>query len=166
MRALSSVGEAVKDPQNITLFLCPHKPGDMEIDVPWFAGALSAEPDQKGEVTDLKAALPPLWLTTRAPILHELNAADPQSVATQFVAGGWFDENQITHLALIESEMGESDPLYFNAGKVTHNAAVFWYSAPRDKYYFHHCVPCAMGVLHWMTQMQETWAEWATAKRN
>jgi hypothetical protein len=117
-----------------------------------------ADPDGHGEV-DLKKSLPPLWKGKYVGHFYKLDDTDPNNLATLFTPD-FIAENELSHLALLESDMTQRQASYlFNGETITHNAAVLWFSEKRNKYYFFHCAACARGVAQWMTENQIAWSK-------
>jgi hypothetical protein len=134
---------------NYTAFLSPTAPDE-------FLVAVMQDPDAASAEVDLKASLPPLWKGKYVGHFHELNRDDPLSVASDF-SPDTFTDCQITHLALLESSFNEGTPFYFNGDMIKHTSMLLWYSQPRNKFYFAHCITCLKGEVNWMIKHQEDW---------
>lgn len=134
---------------NFTVFLSPTAPDE-------FLCAIMQDPDAVSAEVDLKASLPPLWKGKYIGHFHRLNPDDSMSVVNDFSPDA-FEASQITHLALLESSFHEGPAFYFNGDQIRHTSMLLWYSQPRNKYYFSHCLTCLKGTINWMIKHQEDW---------
>jgi hypothetical protein len=61
-------------------------------------------------------------------------------------------------LALLESDQGEADPMYFGPRQaVRHCGVVLWKQG--NTYRSFHCKQCAVQVLSWLNMEQEAWSK-------
>lgn len=144
---------------NLAIYITPQEP---QGGVPcWFAG-IAADPKNKVEAHK-DQFLPPLWKGKYASGGHfyKLDRTDPANLASCFQEY-WLLENEISHLALLESDHKPSGPMYFAGDVVRHISVVLWFSEKRKKFYYIHCRKCVFSLLEWMMAMQETWSRTAT----
>lgn len=133
--------------ERVALFLSPMP--NHPTDGPMFVAGIAADEDA---TTDILGgdALPPLWEQHFTEHLLQVEMlSDVLKLDTM---------PEITHLALLESDMKENDPFYFGRTKIKHNSLVAWKHIDGTYRYFH-CEKCAASVLVWMTENQEQWSK-------
>lgn len=143
---------------NRSVFLVP---GDDE-----FAFAIPERDDVSGflNTETLHSTLPELWAGKVKVRLWPIQAvvADCVRHPDFAVDAGWglsFEKAQITHLALVESEIvpEHSTGLRFGATEIKGNSMLVLYSGPLDLYHLLHCDMCAYIFAKWLEMKQPEW---------
>lgn len=128
------------------LFLQP-QPTDPK-DGPIFTAAIANDSEATGEIVDTLKALPPLWNGKyKEHLLPIAFLSDVLKLETM---------PEITHIALLESNLKHNDPFYFGRTPIHYNSMVLWKDIDGSYRYFH-CEKCAATVLLWLSQEQEAW---------
>lgn len=125
------------------IFIVPHRYGAQPL---WFYAAI-AESESVEDIVDLKRLLPEAWGGKFKE--HLL----PRSFLE---ASDWELDEPHDGIALLESDQGEADPMYFGPGhKITHCGVMVWKQGNTYRYF--HCRECAIKVLSWVNMEQEAW---------
>lgn len=150
-------GAVTNEIDNLALFTYPMP----EVDgFPAFLVGIAADPKHTVEAP-IMDSLPETFGGKYAQ--HFLKVAD-SSLAKVFLSAP-LDKLEITHLALLTGGAPMADLMYFNGEPINQQGVIFWYSEPRQKYYFVHCRGCGIMLAQFLTMEQETWQKISKAAK-
>lgn len=166
--------EATKDgPCNVAVFLIPGPKSEDPDEGTFLAAVAEAAHVSAGDVKDINAILPDNWKKFTS---HLVNIDDVIADMTKSPLFGirsdakkLYDEEGISHVALIESELteeevGEPEGFYFGKHHVKHNSLMLMYSADRNCYRLMHCLGCGFTFTKWLEEKQPEWHDNADGK--
>lgn len=120
---------------------CEYTPNELR-----FYAAI-AENETGEDIVDLKRLLPEVWG----------GKFEEHLLPRSFLeANDWKLDEPHDALAMLESDQGKGDPMYFGPGHgIAHCGVMVWKQGNTYRYF--HCRDCAIKVLAWVNNEQEAW---------